>query len=111
MASDSEVETLDRLRAACELGYATNKLQRVPHLALLSDEFYHTTLKPLMAQWLLLWLRRNGLHDVSDEQGLRALAAGVVDPALQADLTDRQVKLLNLGHDTNANLGDRKSVV
>eukprot|EP00966_Prymnesium_polylepis_P000904 20378-Prymnesium_polylepis.2 len=31
-------------------------LQRSPHLVLLNVEWYHEKMKPVMAQWMQLWL-------------------------------------------------------
>ena len=64
-------------------------LQRVPHLALLSEQFYHEQMKPLLSEWLLLWLRKQGLRDITDEQTMRCLAQGAHDKHVQAALSDR----------------------
>ena len=97
--SAKELTVVHRLAEALKAGLARNLLQRVPHLTLLSDAFYAHSLKPILADWLLLWLRKQGLRDVTDEQALRCLSGGAVDATVQAALTDRHVKLLNLGSD------------
>eukprot|EP00965_Chrysotila_dentata_P249233 6208794-Pleurochrysis_carterae.AAC.1 len=88
----AEENIKERLLAVIAFGLSQNTLQRVPHLTLLSDEFYHDKMRPLLAEWLLLWLRRNGLHEVSDEAALRCLVRGVEDRGLHAQITDRQVR-------------------
>ena len=100
-SAEAERECLLRLKSACEQGIAGNYMQRVPHLALLSEEWYHATLKPLMGSWLLIWLRRTGLHDISDDAAIRCLAGGGVEGSManSATLSDKQAKMLNLGHD------------
>ena len=90
---------LQRLHEAVESGLSRNLMQRIPHLILLSDAFYHQTLRPLLAEWLLLWLRRQGLRDVTDDQATRCLLGGTKDAAVQQVLSDRHVKMLNLGAD------------
>ena len=34
------------------------QLQRIPHLVLLAHSYYHLTLRPLLSEWLLVWLHR-----------------------------------------------------
>ena len=94
-----ERELLGRLRRVVAAGLAAKQLQRVPHLVLLSAGFYHATLRPLLAEWLLLWLRRQGLRDVSDAKILACLSAGGADAEAEAVLPDAQVRMLNLGFD------------
>ena len=98
-ATGKERAVLTRLTEAIEAGLARQMLQRVPHLILISDAFYHSTLRPILADYLLLWLRRQGLRDITDEQALRCLSGGAVDPSVQSVLSDRHVKMLNLGSD------------
>ena len=96
----AEVAVLERIRAAVDEGIQQSVIGRIPHLALLSDEFYHQKLRPVLAEWLLLWLRRNGLRELTDEQALGCLMRGVRDDeSIQAQLTDRSAKSLNLGAD------------
>ena len=97
--SPKEKAVLNRMSTAVQSGFTNNLLQRIPHLVLLSDSFYHNQLRPILADWLLLWLRKQGLRDVTDDQALRCLSGGAKDPQVQASLSDRHVKLLNLGSD------------
>ena len=53
-----EADALRRLAAAVARGVATRAMQAVPHLALLSDEFYEAELRPPLRDWLVLWVRR-----------------------------------------------------
>ena len=89
-----EAEVLNKLRKVIALGVEQKVIQRIPHLALLSDLFYHSQLRPVMAEWLLVWMRRNGLQDIDDTTALRCLRLGVKDAAVHAALTDRQVETL-----------------
>jgi len=63
-ASSTALAILTRLKSAIEQGYQQRSLQRLPHIALLDFEFYHTTLKPIFADWAYLWLQKNHLHGV-----------------------------------------------
>lgn len=66
--SEKEADLVLRFRVAVAKGQELKVLQRVPHLTLLSEPYYHETLKPLLAEWLMLYLRRQGLRDITDEQ-------------------------------------------
>ena len=95
----TEAELIGRMRDVVHEGVASKQLQRIPHLVLLSPSFYHTQLRPLLAEWLLLWLRRQGLRDVTDEQILHCLSAGGANAEVEQMLSDEQVRMLNLGYD------------
>ena len=49
---------LQRITQAVEDGVAARHLQRLPHVTLLNPEYYHTTMKPLMAEWAFIWLQQ-----------------------------------------------------
>ena len=95
----AETSVLERLREAVDRGGDDAMLQRVPHVALLSEAYYHSHLRPLLAEWAVLWMRRNGMHEITDEQALRCLAHGVTDASVQSALSDNKVKMLNLASD------------
>lgn len=59
--------TLEAIRVAIDEGCASRLLQRTPHVVLLSRKFYHEKLMPLLAQWVLLWMRQRKLREISDE--------------------------------------------
>ena len=44
------VEILKRISAVLSAGFASKALQRLPHITLLNLEWYHASLKPLMAE-------------------------------------------------------------
>lgn len=52
---------------AIDEGCSARLLQKTPHVVLLSRKFYHEKLMPLLAQWVLLWMRQRRLREVSDE--------------------------------------------
>lgn len=71
-------ELVAELAAAVQLGEKNCALHSSPHLVLLSTKFYHNTLKPLVVQWLWLWLAKHPqlVEDVGD--GLEALRATTI---------------------------------
>lgn len=58
---------LESIRVAIDEGCSARLLQKTPHVVLLSRKFYHEKLMPLLAQWVLLWMRQRRLREVSDE--------------------------------------------
>lgn len=108
---------LTGLRQVIEAGFAEKSLQKCPHLVILRRSFYHTQMKPWLAQWLLLWLNSlsheaTGGYELTDQQTLgylllergqkssasmkqRASALGIREECL----SDEWLKLLNLARD------------
>ena len=64
---------LNRLQSSVKIGLQQKHLQASPHLALLSVEFYHEELLPILADWMLLWLRRRHPIAVPDAELLAYL--------------------------------------
>ena len=52
-------KVLSELSAVITQGYELRALQRSPHLVLLNVEWYHSTMRPVLARWMLLWLEAN----------------------------------------------------
>ena len=52
-------------------------------------------MRPILSEWLVLWLRRQGLRDVSDAQILGCLASGGATVEVEAVLADVHVRMLN----------------
>ena len=95
---------LDQLEKVIQLGFNTLQLQRSPHLALVSKNFYDVHMKPVLTQWLLLWLRARKLPNLNDAEVIEFLMRGVNSSAsiinkVRTVLGDDHVKMLNLGHD------------
>ena len=99
-AASKESEVLEKLRAAVRRGVELQLLQRVPHLVLLSEAYYQAEIRPLLADWMVPWLRRHGVRDITDEQMLVAIhTPSAVSAAVQQVLGDRHIKMLNLAAD------------
>lgn len=67
---------------ALQEGFACFSLQSKPHLVLLRPQFYRKRLKPLLFQWVLLWLRTQQPFRVDMSS---ALAADLMPGGLTLD--------------------------
>ncbi len=96
---------LEGIKNAIEEGVRLKLIQERPHMVLLSRKFYHEHLQPLMAQWILQWMRKKSLRELSDEVILEYLLKGpeACSPAVcgrvKDELNDDQGRMLNLTHD------------
>ena len=59
---------LEELQKVIEQGYEKRALQRSPHLVLLNLEWYHEVMKPVMVQWMMLWLEANHVSGLSTSE-------------------------------------------
>lgn len=66
--SNRAVGILEQLKTVINEGYKHRAMQRNPHIVLLNPEFYHKHLKPIIAQWAILWLESQALTGLSDDQ-------------------------------------------
>lgn len=101
---------LQRLQAVIEIGRRDKLLQTTPHLVLLSRGFYHRQIKPLLAEWMLLWLLAQRMRGVLNEHiMLYLLKGGTVQAGdkqhrdavklITARLREEYIKMLNLCYD------------
>jgi len=101
--SKQATEVLDQLSEVIDTGFSLLHIQKSPHFALISKKYYFDKIEPLLAKWLLLWLRARKLPKMTDHQILSFLAKGsqcasdIID--LIKTLNDEHAKMLNLGHD------------
>ena len=104
--SNRAVEILDQLLKVIEEGYQLRALQRNPHIVLLNPDWYHASMKPVMAQWAHLWLEAQHISGISKNDIIKYIIEGAnstVNPEL-AQLISEQLapkfkKMLNLTHD------------
>ena len=75
-----EAEVLGRLVAAVAAGVASRSMQAVPHLSLLSDDFYQAELRPPLCAWLLLWMRRQVLLPLATRGHIQTKALATLNP-------------------------------
>lgn len=97
---------LEKLKCVIEEGYKLRALQRNPHIVLLNTEWYHQSLKPVMAEWLYMWIETQHMAALSELHTIQYLLEGASsthNPQL-AELIESCVsfehkKMLNLGRD------------
>ena len=68
--------TLAQLAAGVGAGIDKQVMQVTPHLVVLDQSFYHSALKPMFAQWLLIWLADKGLVGMTKEALLDYMLLG-----------------------------------
>eukprot|EP00937_MAST-01D_sp_MAST-1D-sp2_P005839 g5839.t1 len=61
------------IQRALARGKEARRMQTVPHMVLLDDEFYREHIRPAVAKWVLLWLHQN----FEEEAGLCVGAAAI----------------------------------
>eukprot|EP00397_Hematodinium_sp_SG-2012_P000007 GEMP01000007.1.p1 GENE.GEMP01000007.1~~GEMP01000007.1.p1 ORF type:complete len:5820 (+),score=1409.10 GEMP01000007.1:169-17628(+) len=101
-----------KLIAALHVGYTSKCLQRIPHIVLLNEDFYHAKLKPLLVEWLLIYLQQEHVADsvqYEDNLGLTAqeMTTYILERATPGSplfakvsmLTASDKKMLNLSYD------------
>eukprot|EP01047_Picozoa_sp_COSAG01_P102761 COSAG01_NODE_32305_length_583_cov_1.049587_1_plen_91_part_00 len=59
-------------------GLETRALQKTPHIILLNPDWYHEQMKPIVADWVLLWLQQQnvGKSGLSDSMIKRYILNG-----------------------------------
>lgn len=70
------LDILKRISVILNEGYALHALQRLPHVTLLNTEWYQSTLKPLMAEWVYLWLQKQHLHGIHRHEAVTYMLEG-----------------------------------
>eukprot|EP00463_Aulacantha_scolymantha_P005243 TRINITY_DN6579_c0_g1_i1.p1 TRINITY_DN6579_c0_g1~~TRINITY_DN6579_c0_g1_i1.p1 ORF type:complete len:266 (+),score=24.56 TRINITY_DN6579_c0_g1_i1:160-957(+) len=99
---------LNKLKKAIAESCEKRLMQRTPHLVLLSRKVYNIHLKPLLVEWMLLWLVSKRLKGIANEviimyllEGPRAATPKAKEAVqlVQDNLGDEYIKMLNLSHD------------
>ena len=104
--SGMALDILDRISKVLSSGYACRALQKLPHVTLLNNDWYHEYLKPAMAEWIYLWLQKQHLHGVSRKEAISYIVEGAVAGScgqLQAKVSSLEAALAK----TEAALGLR----
>jgi hypothetical protein len=94
---------LEELKVVIDEGYRIKALQRSPHIVLLNPAFYDSSMKPIIAKWILLWLETQHFIGISEENMHKYILYGAKDDeALAHDvnsLAPKFKKMLNLSRD------------
>jgi hypothetical protein len=88
------LEILGRLNQEVKVGFEKSSLQRLPHLTLLDTTFYHSRLKPVLAEWAYLWLQKQHLHGIDRNEAIQYILEGAVarsDLAMKVNLIDAAI--------------------
>jgi thiol-disulfide isomerase/thioredoxin len=72
------LDILRRIGNVLAEGYSVKALQRLPHVTLLNPQWYHASLKPVMAEWIYLWLQKQHLHGISRQETVTYILEGAV---------------------------------
>eukprot|EP01060_Flectonema_neradi_P029194 TRINITY_DN3976_c6_g1_i2.p1 TRINITY_DN3976_c6_g1~~TRINITY_DN3976_c6_g1_i2.p1 ORF type:complete len:3023 (+),score=543.42 TRINITY_DN3976_c6_g1_i2:1734-10802(+) len=90
------------VKVALSKGIESKAVQTIPHIALLSRDFYDAEIAPLMCRWCLIWLRsKRSSPDLRNEEILLFLSSPKSPPEALSERIlrtskDRDLKLLNL---------------
>ena len=102
--SKAALETLGSIKACIDDGVKVKALQATPHLVLLDKSFYTEKLKPLLAQWMVVWLNSTETMPINNEKLVQYLLVGKKSgeetlSLLNKKLTDAAMKMVNLSHE------------
>jgi len=104
--SSRAMDILETLRGVIDEGYACRALQRNPHVVLLNTEWYHSTLRPVMTDWLYMWIETQHLSGISEEHVKMYLNEGAnrdhnpqLAQLIETTLSLEHKKMLNLSRD------------
>ncbi|EKX73094.1 conserved hypothetical protein [Theileria equi strain WA] len=88
-----EETLLEKIRKCIDDGVKSCYMSDFPHLVLLSIPWYEGELKPLLAEWIYLFLRKNNLITETFQQCMDFFLDGKSSPVLQ------NVRVLNFARD------------
>ena len=103
MSTPTAVAILKRIQHAISKEYESEALQANPHVVLLDLEFYHRTLKPLLAEWALLWMEQHSFTGISREETLYYIMEGAnhnlgLKEKINKGVSARDKQMLNLAY-------------
>ena len=93
--SGGALDILNRLGDAIDKGFEVRALQKLPHVTLLHPSFYHSTLKPILAEWSYLWLQKQHLHGIDRDEAIKYILEGAVarsDLALKVTMIQKALR-------------------
>ena len=71
-----QVSILQRFKTVVGRGISEQFLQNTPHLVLLSRKFYKEEMKPILAEWVIIWLISKRMRGVKNDKILAYLLKG-----------------------------------
>ena len=102
--SRTALNTLQLIRDCIDEGVQDRLVQTTPHLVLLNKAFYDQKLKPLLAQWMIVWLNAKETIPMNNEKLQEYILVGKkasedVLKLVKTKLTDAAIKMVNLSHE------------
>lgn len=97
-----------RIKQCVSQGYDIRALQRNPHIVLLNDEWYDVELKPILAEWLFMYIQSQHISGGLSESEILEYLLNTVTSTHTSGLAEKverlvevvsHKKLLNLGKD------------
>eukprot|EP01033_Poteriospumella_lacustris_P010457 gene10460-7435_t len=102
------LDILKQISGVIQKGIAERNLQRLPHIILLNNEFYHKELKPFMAEWAYLWLQKQHLHGIDHQEAIQYLLEGA---AAKSDAATKIHLLEQALHKVKMTMGEEAPMV
>jgi thiol-disulfide isomerase/thioredoxin len=102
------LDILKQISGVIQKGIAERNLQRLPHIILLNNEFYHKELKPIMAEWTFLWLQKQHLHGIDHQEAIQYLLEGA---AAKSDASTKIHLLEQALHKVKMTTGEEAPVI
>eukprot|EP00760_Papus_ankaliazontas_P009215 PhM_4_TR13981/c0_g1_i1/m.81553 len=103
--SPESQEVLQNFAECVRHGLTNNSLQNTPHLVLLNHDYYHNSMKPLLAKWLMFFLKAHHFTGLSEEETMTYMTVRP-DPRNEPELAKRVgaleetfIKMLNLSYE------------
>lgn len=101
--SREAVMLLEKIKSVIEDGHSKKLVQKTPHIVLLDRGYYQQVVRPLLERWVLIWMRHQTLR-VADRVIVNFLKLGPqadteTQQAIHDNLSDEQIKMLNLSRD------------
>ena len=102
--SRTALNTLQLIRDCIDEGVQDRLVQTTPHLVLLNKAFYDQKLKPLLAQWMIVWLNAKETIPMNNEKLQEYILVGKkasedVLKLVKTKLTVAAIKMVNLSHE------------
>lgn len=99
-------EILNLIQYTILEGFNIRALQKNPHIVLLNLEWYHSILKPIIADWLFMWIETQHIGTISEEIIKKYILEGSshelnieITNIIENSLSCEHKKMLNLARD------------
>ena len=66
--SETSLQILNQFKKVVEEGFATKSLQKNPHIVLLDLDFYRLKMRPILTEWVIMWLNYHHFSGLNQSQ-------------------------------------------